>query len=64
MVFAFTVPKPECEALITTSFGGVDVSWPISSEAKAYQLAKQVGVPGFWRLKSRVQARHGEPTAP
>jgi hypothetical protein len=49
MVFAFTVPKPEAEAVIVYQ----DVSWPIQTEAKAYKLAKRVGVPGFWRLKHR-----------
>lgn len=37
VVFAFTVPKPECEAVIVFQ----DISWPIPSEAKAYDLAKR-----------------------
>jgi hypothetical protein len=56
VAFAFTVPKPECEAVITYPIGvtqKIDVSWPIPTEAEAYRLAKEVGAPGFWRLKYR-----------
>jgi hypothetical protein len=57
MVFAYLEPKPETEALIVHN----DICWPISTEANAYTLAKKVGAPGFWRLKSR---RVVEPTSP
>jgi hypothetical protein len=54
MVFAFTIPKTECEAIIVYGEGfSRDISWPIRTEAEAYKLAKDVGVPGFWRLKHR-----------
>ena len=48
-ILAFTVPKPDAEAVIVYQ----GVSWPIASEGLAYQLAKKCGLPGFWRLKSR-----------
>jgi hypothetical protein len=54
MVSAFTIPKPESEVIITTSFDGVDVSWPIVTEARAYKLATEVGAAGFWRLKHKA----------
>jgi hypothetical protein len=52
-IFAFTEPQPEREAIIVYSDADLDICMPITTEAEAYKLAKQVGAFGFWRLKSR-----------
>lgn len=56
MVFAFTIARPDAEAVIAATIEGVDISWPISTEAQAFKLAKRIGAFGFWRLKERKPA--------
>jgi hypothetical protein len=53
--FAFLIEKPECEAIIIHDMGSKthDFSIPITTEAQAYALCKQIGVFGFWRRKDR-----------
>jgi hypothetical protein len=47
--FALTVDDPDMMAVIDLQ----DICWPIKSLVRARELAKQVGVPGFWRLKPK-----------
>lgn len=50
LVFAMKIEQPDAVAVI--EFNGV--CWSIRGLKRARETAKQVGVPGFWRVKPKA----------
>lgn len=48
MKFALTIPSPQSTALV--EYNGI--CWPFATVEHAAEIAKSIGLPGFWRRKA------------